>query len=102
MAKGRGELMSKQWNRVSDKLLPQERRVVLLNINEHKEKGLPPCVAVGYMRRYSDGGYYFVTPGADVQKDREVMYWSDCLGDDFQCPLWANKQMNKTSERYNG
>ena len=84
--------MPKQWNRVNKKLLPKERRVVLLNIS--KGESLPACVVAGFMRKNGDGSFYFVTYGADVQKNREVMYWSDCLGDDFQCPLWVNKTMN--------
>ena len=83
----------RQWSRVSKGLLPPEKRVVLLNIQA--DSSYPACVVAGYVKKYSDGGFYFVTPGANVQQNREVMYWSDCLGDDFQCPLWENKIMNK-------
>lgn len=84
--------MPKQWNRTSKGLLPPEKRVVLLNV-EAKDN-MPAAVVAGYMKRFSNGDHYFVWPGAGISSDREVMYWSDCLGDDFQCPLWANKTMN--------
>lgn len=89
--------MPKQWNRVSDNWLPPEKRVVLLNIEG--DNSMPACVVAGYMKKHSDGGHYFVTVGANVQQSkRKVMYWSDCLGDDFQCPLWANKEMNTKTQ----
>ena len=84
--------MSKQWNRTSDKLLPKLGRVVLLNIEAKDD--MPACVVAGYFKRYSDGQYYYVAPGTGVKFGREATYWSDCLGDDFQCPLWRNKTMN--------
>ncbi|MCK5608272.1 hypothetical protein KAR91_40700 [Candidatus Pacearchaeota archaeon] len=86
--------MPKQWNRVSDGLLPPKGRVVLLNVNGTEYS--PACIVAGYLKRHSEGGYYFVTPGVSVNTAKEVViYWSDCLGDDFQCPLWTNKTMNK-------
>ena len=85
--------MPKQWNRTSNNLLPPIGRAVLLNIEAMETA--PACVVVGYFKRYSDGNYYYVVPGTGVKYGREAIYWSDCLGDDFQCPLWTNKTMNK-------
>ncbi len=69
--------------------VPKERRYVLLQIKEKATEvgGLPPSVCVGYLRRWSSGSF-FVIPGVGG----EVTHWSDCLGDDFEAPLWKGKQ----------
>lgn len=69
---------------------PPERRYVLVHIAARPEKGLPPAVAVGYLR-YAAGckdSPYFVTPGVGG----EATHWCDCLGDDFFAPNWAGGQ----------
>lgn len=66
--------------------LPIVRRYVLVQIAAKHEHGLPPSVAVGYMR-YAAGDKKsptFTIPGVGG----EVVAWCDCLGDDFNAPLW--------------
>lgn len=67
--------------------LPPERRMVLVQID--KSEGNAPCVAVGYLKFAAgdEDSPYFVVPGARV--DFVVTHWADCLGDDFEAPLWA-------------
>jgi hypothetical protein len=60
---------------------PPERRHVLVLIAERPEKGLPPGIAVGYLRLHSTP--FFVIPGIDGN----VTHFCDCLGDDFASPL---------------
>lgn len=77
-------------DRANRQKLPFERRYVLVQLAEQPAKGLPPSVAVGYLK-YSAGDKtcpYFVIPGIGGT----VEFWSDCLGDDFFCPLWEGKQ----------
>lgn len=65
--------------------LPKERKLVLVCVAA-KEGGLPPAVAVGYLR--FGGGQrdspFFVIPGVGG----EVTHWADCLDDDFSAPCW--------------
>lgn len=70
------------------KKLPKEHRYVLVQIDEQPEKGLPPGVAVGYLRKWSGGNNFFVIPGIGGK----VTHYCDCLGDDFSAPLWHGKQ----------
>lgn len=68
--------------------LPLERREVLVQIaaRELEGMGMPPAVAVGYLR-YAAGDKnspYFVIPGIGG----DVVAWCDCLPDDFTAPLW--------------
>lgn len=67
--------------------LPPERRYVLVQTAEQPEKGLPPGVAVGYLRIWSST-VFFVIPGIGG----EVTHWCDCLGDEFFAPSWPGKQ----------
>lgn len=70
---------------------PPERRYVLVQTDGLEENGLPPSVAVGYLR-YSAGMKncpFFVVPGV---AHNNVVAWCDCLGDDFQAPLWKGRQ----------
>lgn len=66
-----------------DGQLPTERRYVLCQIAAKADKGLPPAVAVGYLRYWSSGPF-FVVPGVGG----DVTHYCDCLGDDFIAPLW--------------
>jgi hypothetical protein len=66
--------------------LPPARRYVLCQIAAKPEEGLPPAVAVGYMR-FAAGDPHspvFTIPGVGGT----VVAWCDCLGDDFHSPLW--------------
>lgn len=68
--------------------LPPEKRWVLVQCAEQPERGLPPCVVVGYLR-YPAGDKdspLFTMPGVGLLKT--VTHWSDCLGDNFKAPLW--------------
>jgi len=76
--------------------LPRERRYVLCQVAEREEKGLPPSVAVGYLRfaagdRDSPG---FIVPGVGGP----VVAWCDCLGDDFVAPLWPGTHKKKAAQ----
>lgn len=86
--------------------LPPEGRMVLVQV----EKGdggvstfpgmtvglkctLPPAVIVGYLH-FAAGDKScpeFITPGLGGGK-RKRTHWCDCLGDEFQAPLWKCKQ----------
>ncbi len=61
--------------------LPEYRHVLVM-VAEEEDKGLPPAVAVGYLRCWSDNCNFFVVPGVG----RNVTHWADCLGDDFITP----------------
>lgn len=80
----------------SEGQLPPERRYVLVQCAEQPEKGLPPCVAVGYLRIHS-GGPFFTTPGISRG---EVTHWCDCLGDDFTAPLWPGTHPGASTKRF--
>lgn len=74
----------------ADQPLPTERRYVLVMIPPRQREGLPPTVAVGYLR-YAAGDKNspnFITPGVGGVPT----HWNDCLGDDFAAPLWMSKQ----------
>ncbi len=62
--------------------LPPERRYVLVLVAEQPDKGMPPGVAVGYLRRFSGGNNFFVIPGSGGRPT----HYADCLGDDFETP----------------
>jgi hypothetical protein len=93
---------------------PPERRCVLVQFERADTRygGFPPAVVVGYLR-YAAGDKdspYFVTPGFDRSYElndgvltnalgnvqRQSTHWCDCLGDDFEAPLWAAKDMNRS------
>jgi hypothetical protein len=96
---------------------PPERRCVLIQFEKADGRygGMPPTVVVGYLR-YAAGckdSPYFVTPGFDrtyVPKEgvptsgggtvqRQSTHWCDCLGDDFEAPLWEAKDMNRRAHQ---
>jgi hypothetical protein len=59
-----------------------------LQIDGHEEQGMPPSVAVGYLR-YAAGDKsspYFVVPG--FGRSFEVTHWIDCLPENLSPPLW--------------
>lgn len=76
---------------------PPERRYVLVQLPEQPELGLPPAVAVGYMKNAAGDKQspYFVTPAIGGIPT----HWCDCLGDDFKAPLWAASQERKRNAR---
>jgi len=64
--------------------LPPERKLVMVIVKEEPEKGLPPTLAVGYLR-YAAGDKqspYFVVPG----RGGHVSHWLDCIAEDFATP----------------
>ncbi len=66
--------------------LPPARKYVLVQIAAKVDEGLPPAVAVGYLR-FAAGDKnspVFTIPGVGGT----VVAWCDCLGDDFKAPLW--------------
>lgn len=70
-------------------LLPAERRFVLVQIDKNDSKGMPPSVAVGFLR-YASGDKscpYFVIPGHGRASD-PITHWCDCLGNEFCAPGW--------------
>ena len=83
--------MDQIWHSFADRV-PQERRYVLVMIDADDAKGMPPSVAVGYLRHRSSGPW-FVVPG--FGRDFTVTHWCDCLGDDFKAPLWAAQGPNR-------
>lgn len=83
--------------------LPPERRYVLVQCAEQPEIGMPPCVAVGYLR-YAAGDIespYFVMPGVGgIGHRKTVTHWCDCLGDDFTAPLWPGTHPGALTRRF--
>ena len=81
-----------KWDRQE---LPEEKRYILVQIASREDggRGLPPAVAVGYLR-FAAGDHdspVFTIPGVGG----EVVAWCDCLGDDFFAPLWEGKQKGR-------
>jgi hypothetical protein len=71
---------------VTGQLLPKEKKYLLVQLAEKPEQGLPPIVAVGYMR-YAAGDKNsptFTVPGVGGT----VVAWCDCLPENFKAPLW--------------
>lgn len=71
-----------KWHRQP---LPPAHRKVLCRIVAKPERGIPPAVAVGYLR-FAAGdptSPMFVIPGVCGT----VVAWCDCLGDDYNAPL---------------
>lgn len=70
--------------------LPPERKLVLVQIEEKKDKGLPPALAVGYLRFASDckDSPGFIIPGVGGN----VVFWADILPADLNPPLWPGFQ----------
>ena len=79
--------------------MPKERRYVLVQLSEIPNKGMPPTVAVGYLRRHSGRNNFFVVPGVLSMSQRKVTHYCDCLGNDFYAPLWSGtrKKNNQNS-----
>lgn len=67
---------------------PPERRYVLVQLQAHDTR-LPAFVAVGFLR-HGSGGAYMVVPA--VSSLGTVTHYCDCLGDDFEAPLWPGTQ----------
>lgn len=81
------EYTESKW---SDQPLPPARKYLLVQIAERPEKGMPPAVAVGYMR-FAAGDKdspVFTIPGVGG----DVIAWCDCLPDGFNAPLWPGTQ----------
>ena len=67
--------------------LPPERKLVAVQSEGRPDKGLPPSVAIGYLR-FAAGEKdcpFFVVPGVERGKD---VAWCDCLPEGFGAPLW--------------
>lgn len=80
--------------------LPPERKDVMVQIAERPEEGMPPAVAVGYLR-YAAGdknGPVFIVPGVGGP----VVAWCDCLGDDFTAPLWPGTLKKQPNDKVSG
>ncbi|MFN7782246.1 MAG: hypothetical protein ACK5PG_05890 [Lysobacterales bacterium] len=94
-----------QWIDYSEDLwhrqpLPPERRHVLVQVAARLDKGMPPAVAVGYMK-FAAGckdSPRFIVPGVGGP----VVSWCDCLGDDFHAPLWAGTHKQGVSASNEG
>lgn len=67
-----------KWKKFTPRLRLQERKLVLCRVAPKKEKGLPPAIAAGYLRRAGSDAY-FVIPGVGG----DVTHYCDCLNDDF-------------------
>lgn len=88
----KGALMN--WKKLEVDSKPILKRCMLLQIED--DKGFPSCVVVGYFKRFSNDELYWVHPGVSLENpNREVTHYSDSLGDNFHCPGWENKSMNK-------
>ena len=80
----------------SHQTLPQERKYLLLQVAARPEQGIPPAVAVGYMR-FAAGDKdspTFTIPGVGG----EVVAWCNCLPDHFFAPLWAGTHKPDNAE----
>lgn len=95
-----------QWFEVSKKL-PKEKRLVLVQLSENREKGMRPSVVAGYLK-YAAGDRscpYFVTIGCLQHSEKDlcvVTHWNDCLGDNFKAPLWENTFNKKELKKAQG
>ena len=74
----------------SDQPLPPVRKYLLLQIEAKPDGGLPPSVAVGYMRFAAgdENSPVFTIPGVGGS----VSAWCDCLPHEFNAPLWPGTQ----------
>ena len=63
--------------------LPPEHRLCLVQTTPQPAKGLPPAVAVGYLRIWSCGPWW-VIPGVGGTVTR----YADCLPDDLNPQCW--------------
>ena len=82
------------WQEYSENNVPELKRYVLIQVSGSET--MPPSVVVGYIKKHSEGGYYFVWPGCNINpSEREATHWCDCLGDDFKAPLWAGQPKKK-------
>lgn len=79
------EWVSYEQERWHNQPLPPARRKVLCQIAAKPDEGMPPAVAVGYLK-YAAGDPHspnFIVPGVGGP----VVAWCDCLGDDYYSPL---------------
>lgn len=84
--------ISFEHDKWANQKLPKPERYLLLQIAAKPNDGLPPAVAVGYMR-FAAGDKnspVFTVPGVGGN----VVAWCDCLGDDFHAPLWLGTHKN--------
>jgi hypothetical protein len=83
--------MTMEWvpfdrEKLANQPLPTPKRYLLLQVAARPDEGLPAVVAVGWMR-FAAGDLdcpTFTIPGVGGA----VVAWSDCLGDEFEAPLW--------------
>lgn len=81
----------------AEQSLPPKGKLILVCIQE-SEDGDSPAVNIGYLK-YAAGDRscpYFVRPGA---RSGFVTYWSDCLGDNFTCPVWKIQSWREKQAR---
>jgi hypothetical protein len=86
-------------NKWAQQPLPRERKHVLVQVAAREADGMPPAVAVGYLR-YSAGDRNsptFIVPGVGGP----VVAWCDCLPKGFNAPLWpgTHKAPNSSANR---
>ena len=77
--------------------LPKEKRHMLVQVAAKPDEGLPPAVAVGYLK-FAAGckdSPYFVVPGVGG----DVVAWCDCLGDAFMAPLWPGTHKRPNDQK---
>ena len=79
------------WHEFPGNKLPPGRRDVLVQLAAEENLGLPPAVVVGYLRDAAGckDSPQFITPGVGGRL-RIITHWCDCLGDEFNAPLWKN------------
>lgn len=73
----------KKW---ANQKLPTAEKHLLVQVAAKPDDGLPPAVAVGYLRFAAgdENSPVFTIPGIGG----EVVAWCDCLPDSFAAPLW--------------
>lgn len=87
-----------EWTLFTNEDVPPEYKLVLVQISGAEEIGMPPSVAVGYLR-FAAGDKrcpYFVVPG--FGRRFEVTHWIDCLPENLSPPLWPGFKKVSNSE----
>lgn len=68
---------------------PPEYRLVLVQVAATLD-GQSSAIAVGYVKRMSDGMDHWIIPRVGVAGG--VVAWADVLGDDFSAEVWPGTQ----------
>lgn len=88
------EFDQQKW---ADQPLPPARKHLLVQIAARPDEGLPPAVAVGYLR-FAAGdpcSPTFTIPGVGGT----VVAWCDCLPTPFMAPLWPGTHASLQESR---